>query len=93
MKGISSSIYAVWPDPTNEKKLECAELYAGFYLNENPEALNYDAEKGLIKCAHNSSMGPAYRNFEKHYTVYRSHSGNPGLYPFTTFQVSRRSKT
>ena len=35
-------------DPTNEKKLERAERYAGFYLNEDPEALNYDTKKRLI---------------------------------------------
>ena len=70
VRGICSSIYSVWlTRPT--KKLERAECYAGFYLNEDPAALNYDAEKRLIKCAHNGSMGPAYRNFEKHYTTCR----------------------
>ncbi|MDP6596802.1 MAG: hypothetical protein QGI86_13140 [Candidatus Poribacteria bacterium] len=69
-------------DPTNEKNLERAERYAGFYLNEDPEALNYDTKKRLIKCAHNGSMGPAYRNFEKHYTAYRYTQWKPWSLPF-----------
>ena len=57
-------------DPTHQKNIERAKRFAGFYLNEDPEALNYDAEKKLIKCPHNGSMGPGYRNFEKYYTSY-----------------------
>ena len=68
-------------DPT-EKNVERAKRYAGFYLNEDPEAPNYDAEKKLIRCAHNGSMGPAHRNFEKHYTVYRYAQWKPWPLPF-----------
>ena len=69
-------------DPGNERNAERARRYAGFYLNEDPEALNYDPEKKLIKCAHNGSMGPAFRNFEKHYTVYRYDQWKPWPLPF-----------
>ena len=68
-------------DPT-EKNIERAKRYAGFYLNEDPEAPNYDAERKLIRCAHNGSMGPAHRNFEKHYTVYRYAQWKPWPLPF-----------
>ena len=68
-------------DPT-ENNVERAKRYAGFYLNEDPEAPNYDAEKKLIRCAHNGSMGPAHRNFDKHYTVYRYAQWKPWPLPF-----------
>ena len=51
-------------DPHNAKSGERARRYAGFYLNEDPDALNYDPEKKIILCPHNGSKGPAYRNFE-----------------------------
>ena len=50
-------------DPANEKNHTRSVRYAGFYLNEDPEAQNYDPERRLVKCCHNGSMGPAYRNF------------------------------
>ena len=69
-------------DPGNGRNAERARRYAGFYLNEDPEALNYDPEKKLIRCAHNGSMGPAFRNFDKHYTVYRYDQWKPWPLPF-----------
>ena len=47
-------------DPTNEKNRERARRFAGFYLNEDPEAPNYDPEHKIIKCAHNGSKGPRW---------------------------------
>ncbi len=58
-------------DPANDRNVERARRYAGLYLNEDPDALNYDADRRLIKCAHNGSKGPAQRNFERYYTKYR----------------------
>jgi hypothetical protein len=69
-------------DPTSKRNRLRAQRYAGFYLNEDPEAPNYDAEKKLIRCAHNGSMGPAYRNFDKFYTVYRYAQWKPWPLPF-----------
>lgn len=51
-------------DPQHEKSRKRARRYAGFYLNEDPDAINYDPEKRIILCPHNGSKGPAYRNFE-----------------------------
>ena len=45
-------------DPTNEKQLDRARRFAGFYLNEDPEAINYDFDKRIITAPHNGSMGP-----------------------------------
>lgn len=69
-------------DPTSKRNRERARRFAGFYLNEDPDAPNYDSDKRLIRCAHNGSMGPAYRNFEKHYTHYRYNQWKPWPLPF-----------
>ncbi len=47
-------------DPANEKNAERARRFAGFFLNEDSEALNYDPEKKIIRCAHNGSKGPRW---------------------------------
>ena len=45
-------------DPTNERNRERAVRFAGLYLNENPDAPNYDPERKLIRAPHNGSGGP-----------------------------------
>ena len=50
-------------DPGNPLTVERAQRFAGFYLGEDPEAPNYDAEHKIIRCAHNGSRGPAYWQF------------------------------
>ena len=47
-------------DPSHEKNKERAQRFAGFYLNEDPAAINYDEEKNIIYCAHNGSKGPRW---------------------------------
>lgn len=47
-------------DPTNPKNLERARRFAGFYLNEDPDAPNYDPEHNIIRAAHNGSGGPRW---------------------------------
>lgn len=51
-------------DPLNQKTIERAKRFAGFYLNEDPDVQNYDLKHKIIKCAHNGSQGPAFWNFE-----------------------------
>ncbi len=51
-------------DPTDEKTVERARRFAGFYLNEDPDAKNYDPEHKIIRCAHNGSKGPGFWNFD-----------------------------
>lgn len=55
--------YLCLADPEHSKNGERARRFAGFYLNEDPDAQNYDEALKLIKCAHNGSKGPAHRNF------------------------------
>jgi hypothetical protein len=47
-------------DPTNPILIERARRFAGLYLNEDPEAPNYDAEHRLIRAPHNGSGGPRW---------------------------------
>jgi hypothetical protein len=51
-------------DPGNPRTVERARRFAGFYMNEDAEAPNYDADLRLIRCSHNGSVGPAFWNFE-----------------------------
>ncbi len=47
-------------DPANPINIERARRFAGFYLNEDPDAPNYDPEHKLIRAAHNGSGGPRW---------------------------------
>lgn len=47
-------------DPENPINRERAQRFAGFYLGEDPDADNYDAERNLIRAAHNGSGGPRW---------------------------------
>jgi hypothetical protein len=50
-------------DPNNPKVKERALRYAGFFLNEDPEAINFDEEHCLIPYPHSGSKGATDRNF------------------------------
>lgn len=53
-------------DPSNAKHIERAKRFAGFFMNEDVEAQNYDKEHKIIKCAMNGSQGPAFWAFSGH---------------------------
>jgi hypothetical protein len=69
-------------DPTHAENMERAKRFAGLFMNEDPQAANYDAEKKLLKCCHLGSMGPAHRNFHKYYTRYAYEQWKPWPLPF-----------
>ena len=69
-------------DPGDPRHRERARRYAGFYMDEDPEAPNYDPERKLLRSPHVGSMGPAWRNFDKHYTRYRYAQWKPWPLPF-----------
>ena len=48
-------------DPRDAKFAERVKRYAGFYLNEDPGAPNYDAEHRIIRSMFNGSRGPLMR--------------------------------
>ncbi len=51
-------------DADHEKTIKRAQRFAGFYMNEDPQAKNYDPKHRLVRCSHVGSMGPAFRNFD-----------------------------
>jgi hypothetical protein len=51
-------------NPDNAKNAARAARFAGFYLNEDPDAPNYDANLRLVRCPHVGSKGPGYRYSE-----------------------------
>ena len=47
-------------DPTRAQRVERARRFAGFYLNEDPEAINYDPVHRIILSPNNGSGGAYY---------------------------------
>jgi hypothetical protein len=47
--------------PTNATYQERARRFAGFYMNEDPEAPNYDPARKIIRSMQNGSRGPMLR--------------------------------
>lgn len=47
-------------DPTHPVLIDRARRFAGFYLNEDPDAQNYDPEHNIIRAPHNGSGGPRW---------------------------------
>jgi hypothetical protein len=48
-------------EPTNPSLVQRMKRFAGMYMNEDPEAPNYDPERKLIKSIWNGSKGPMLR--------------------------------
>ena len=48
-------------DPNNHKFQHRVRRYAGFYMNEDPQAANYDPKHKIIKSLFNGSRGPLLR--------------------------------
>ncbi|MBQ43669.1 MAG: hypothetical protein CME15_14560 [Gemmatimonadetes bacterium] len=47
-------------NPTGSKRRERARRFAGFYLNEDPDAINYNAEHRIVLSGLNGSQGAYY---------------------------------
>ncbi len=47
-------------DPERSKRRERAQRFAGFFLNEDPDAINYDTEHKIIMSGQNGSKGAYY---------------------------------
>ena len=52
-------------DPSHVVNVERAKRFAGFFMNEDPDAQNYDPEHKIIKCVMNGSKGPAFWILER----------------------------
>ncbi|MFY0654649.1 MAG: hypothetical protein JXQ96_21625 [Cyclobacteriaceae bacterium] len=57
-EGLSAFNFYSLINPDDPKYEERVKRFAGFYMNEDPEAPNYDPEKKIIKSLHNGSRGP-----------------------------------
>jgi len=51
-------------DPTHPTLIERAQRFAGLYLNEDPDAINYDPQHKIIRAPHNGSMGARWGYFD-----------------------------
>ena len=58
-------------DPTVRKDRERALRFAGLYLNEDPEAQNWDPEHKLIRSPINGSRGPRFVNTAEDWSTHR----------------------
>ena len=61
-EGMQGLIFQGLSDPTNMKMQQRYRRFAGFYLNEDPEAPNYDPELKIIRSFWNGSKGPMLRD-------------------------------
>ncbi len=52
-------------DPTDHETVARARRYAGLYMNEEPEAPNYDARLKIIRSPHTGSLGPVFGSENK----------------------------
>jgi hypothetical protein len=60
-EGLTVFSYQGMSDPYDAKFQQRARRYAGFYLNEDPDAPNYDAKHKIIRSMFNGSRGPLLR--------------------------------
>jgi len=58
-------------DPTVQKTRERALRFAGLYLNEDPDAPNYDPTRKLIRSPINGSRGPRFVNSAEDWVTHR----------------------
>lgn len=66
-------------DPAIHENINRARRFAGFYLNEDTEAPNFDPDLKIIRAAATGSDGPAERHYDAAYNLSYGHAS---LYPF-----------
>ena len=64
-EGIQYFYMLALVDPTDHETVARARRFAGLYMNEEPEAQNYDAKLKLIRSPHTGSLGPLFGDPEK----------------------------
>jgi len=67
-------------DPNYAANVERAKRFAGFYLNEDPDAQNYDPIHKIIRAPHNGSGGPRWGAFDAGDTISWGYS--EGMKPY-----------
>jgi hypothetical protein len=56
-EGLAGFHFYTLADPRDAAHLRRVRRFAGFYMNEDPEAANYDAKHKIIRSLHNGSRG------------------------------------
>ena len=81
-------------DPNNEQYRERMKRFAGMYMNEDPEAPNYDPVNKVIKSIWNGSKGPMLRKATVVRLGRRSRPGqlSPAAQPRRTWQSCSNMK-
>ena len=57
-EGLAAFNFYGLANPSDSLYRERMLRFAGFYMNEDPEAPNYDPEHKIIRSLHNGSLGP-----------------------------------
>ncbi len=57
-EGLAAFLFYGLADPADQVWQKRLKRFAGFYMNEDPEAPNYDPEHKIIRSLHNGSRGP-----------------------------------
>ncbi len=60
-EGLRSFFFQGLSDPADRRYIQRMRRFAGLYMNEDPEARNYDPERRLIRSVLNGSNGPILR--------------------------------
>jgi hypothetical protein len=60
-EGLRGFFFQGLGDPTDKQYIKRMRRFAGLYLNEDPEAQNYDPRHRIIRSAMNGSKGPLLR--------------------------------
>ncbi len=71
-------------DPTLAENIDRARRFAGFYLNEDPDAQNWDPVHKLIRGVATGSDGPAAEHYDARYNLQYGHAS---LYPVVEDQA------
>lgn len=76
-EGLTAFYNLALGDPTLPQNIERAKRFAGLYLNENPEAQNFDFKHSIIKSIFTGSEGPLTSSD----ATYNLRYGHASLYP------------
>lgn len=75
-------------DPEHPRRRERARRFAGFYLNEDPEAINYDSEHKIVLSGLNGSRGPYYAPLaDRQHQSYNPLGGTMEVYSLPFFDL------
>lgn len=76
-EGLTAFYNLALGDPTLPENIQRAKRFAGFYLNEDPQAQNYDPNHHVIKSIFTGSEGPLVSSD----ATYNLRYGHASLYP------------